>query len=327
MPVPWTTRISRAVSRYSQTGPESEDLDRLPGARSRLRAFPNGRGVFRRPSPLVHLGFSHLPMTGFFPLALTLAMIFSAGSEGSSGGSPGPDSDAWGLEQADSLFLAGHPKAALELVEGMLAEDPRDYEALWRAASFAVALGVISEEDRNGGSPGDWYAKAEGFASRGMELRPDRLEARYWEVATLGRQALSAGPAEASELADRIRRGAMEILDRDPNHPGAHNALGRLYYEIMALPGMSRFLGRTFAGGEALGEASWPLAEDHLRRAVELGPDMPLYRLDLARFLVRRGDRAVAREELRRVVVEARDRPSDQAFAAEARKLLREAGG
>jgi len=270
-------------------------------------------------------------MIGLLPLAVALAMVLPAGSEGPSGGWSGADADAdagvWGLEQADSLFLAGYPNAALEVVEGILEQDPRNYEALWRAASFSLTLGVISEEDRNGGSPSDWYAKAEGFASRGMQVRPDRVEARYWEVATLGRQALSAGPSEASELADRIRRGALEILDRDPNHPGAHNALGRLYYEIMALPGMSRFLGRTFAGGEALGEASWPLAEDHLRRAVELAPDMPLYRLDLARFLVRRGDRAVARQELRRVVAEARDRPPDQAFAAEARKLLREAGG
>jgi tetratricopeptide (TPR) repeat protein len=268
-------------------------------------------------------------MIGLLPLAVALAMILPAGSVEPSGGSSGADSDAevWGLEQADSLFVAGYPNAALEVVEGMLEQDPRDYEALWRAASFSVTLGVISEEDRNGGSPSDWYAKAEGFASRGMEVRPDRVEARYWAVATLGRQALSAGPSEASELADRIRRGALEILDRDPDHPGAHNALGRLYYEIMALPGMSRFLGRTFAGGEALEEASWPLAEAHLRRAVELAPEMPLYRLDLARFLVRRGDRAVARQELRRVVAEARDRPPDQAFAAEARRLLREAGG
>ena len=270
-------------------------------------------------------------MIGLLPLAVAFAMILPVGSSGPSGGSPEAEVEAeveaWGLEQADSLFLAGHPRAALDLVEGMLEEDPRDYEALWRAASFAMALGVISEEDRSGGSPGDWYAKAEDFASRGVELRPERVEARYWEVATLGRRALAAGPSEASELADRIRGGALEILDRDPDHPGAHNALGRLYYEIMALPGMSRFLGRTFAGGEALGEASWPLAEDHLRRAVELAPDMPLYRLDLARFLVRRGDRAVAREELRRVVAEARGRPPHQAFAAEARKLLREAGG
>lgn len=231
------------------------------------------------------------------------------------------------VEQADSLFLAGHPEAALELVEGMLVDDPGDYEALWRAASFALTLGVISEEEPNGRPAGEWYATAERYASLGMELRPDRVEARYWEVATLGRQALVAGPSEASQLADRIRIGALEILDRDPDHPGAHNALGRLYYEIMALPGVSRFLGRTFASGDALGEASWTLAEDHLRRAVELAPDFPHYRLDLARFLMRRGDRAVAREELRRVVTEAQDRPSNQPFAVEARELLREAGG
>lgn len=236
-----------------------------------------------------------------------------------------------GLEQADSLFLAGHPEAALELVERILVEEPGDYEALWRAASFALTLGVIAEQELNGRSAGEWYAKAEGFASLGLELRPDRVEARYWEVATLGRQALVAGPSEASELADRIRIGALEILYRDPDHAGAHNALGRLYYEIMALPGVTRFLGRTFAGGEALGEASWTRAEDHLRRAVELAPDFPLYRLDLARLLVRRGDRGVAREELRRVVAEAHDRPSNQPFAAEAaaeaRNLLREVGG
>jgi tetratricopeptide (TPR) repeat protein len=228
---------------------------------------------------------------------------------------------------ADSLFRAGDAEGALRRVEAMLEGDARSYEALWRAASYTLAIGVTAEEIPNGRPPIAWYRMAEGYAQRGKVEAPERVEARYWEVAALGRQALTAGPAQASALAERIRAGSLEILARDPDHPGAHNALGRLHLEIMSLSGMSRVLGRAFTGAAILGEASWPLAETHLRRAVELDPGMAMYRLDLARMLARRGERARAREELQRIVREAEGRPHDRAFALEARRLLGEVGG
>jgi tetratricopeptide (TPR) repeat protein len=231
------------------------------------------------------------------------------------------------VRRADFLLAAGQPREALRAVEVLLDEDPGDYEALWRAASFAVALGVMADDEAGGRPPEEWYEKAEGFAARALHLDAERVEARYWRVAALGRQALSAGPMEAAALADRIWEGSLEILELDPAHPGAHHALGRLYYEVMTLSGARRFLGRTFSRGRALDEASWPRAEEHLRRAVELAPDMVLYRLDLARFHLQRGDPALARAELRRVVEEADPGSPDRAFALEARRLLREVDG
>jgi tetratricopeptide (TPR) repeat protein len=264
-------------------------------------------------------------MVALTPLLLATKLAAVVLAFGPPGESPMIDPER--VLRADSLFQAGAPREAFREVDALLDEDPQNYEALWRAASFAVALGVVAEETRNGDAPHEWYERAERLATRGRVVEPERVEARYWEVATLGRRALGAGPQEASELADRIRTGALEILDREPEHPGAHNALGRLYYEIMALPGVSRFLGRTFTRTQALDEASWSLAESHLRRAVELDPGMPLYRLDFARYLLRRGDRGQAREELERVVHQAGGQPPEAAFAAEARRLLREADG
>lgn len=231
------------------------------------------------------------------------------------------------VRRADSLFAAGQPREALRKVEVLLDEDPDHYDALWRAASFAVALGVLAEEEPGERPSDEWYEKAEGFADRGVHLEGERVEARYWWVAALGRQALAAGPMEAAALADGIREGALEILELDPEHPGAHNALGRLYYEVMALSGARRFLGRTLTRGRALDAASWPRAEEHLQRAVELAPEVILYRLDLARYRLRQGDPALARAELRRVVEEADPSSPDRAFAVEARRLLREVDG
>ncbi len=261
------------------------------------------------------------------PTVLLLALQLAAVTLASGPVGEGPTTDPDRLLRADSLFRAGSPEEAFREMDALLGDDPRNYEALWRAASFAVALGVVAEESKNGDAPHRWYERAERLASRGRDVEPERVEARYWEVATLGRLALGAGPQEASDLADRIRTGALEILEREPEHPGAHNALGRLYYEIMALPGVSRFLGRTFTRTQALDEASWSLAESHLRRAMDLDPGMPLYRLDFARYLLRRGDRDRAREELQRVVRQAGEQPPESAFAAEARRLLREADG
>jgi len=267
--------------------------------------------------------FPNLDPSMFASLLLMGLTVFSLPPQSGDRGPLDPQS----LAAADSLFQGGDAVGALRRVEAILEQDAGNYEALWRAASYSLALGVGAEDTPNGRPPTAWYRMAGGFAARAREVDPERVEARYWEVATLGRQALSAGPAEASSLADRIRSGALEILERDSDHSGAHNALGRLYLEIMSLSGMSRRVGRALTGATVLKEATWSLAEEHLRRAVELDPGMALYRLDFARMLVRRGERIRAREELQRIVREAEGQPQNRVFALEARRLLREVGG
>ena len=228
------------------------------------------------------------------------------------------------LQRADSLFRAGAPDRALELAlevaEGRENQGRAAYEPLWRAASFALGAGVVEEAEE--GST-ERYRQALALAREARALDPEGIDARYWEVAALGRLALEAGTRQAAEYGEAIQQGATWILDREPDHDGAHHALGKLYMEVMQVSGISRFVGRTLTGNAALREASWERAELHLERAGELAPEMALYRLDLARLHAHRGRTDLARalvEELRSDPVR---QPPDRVFRDEARELLR----
>lgn len=223
------------------------------------------------------------------------------------------------LERADSVFYAGNPERALELALESLEEDPESYAALWRAASYAVGLGVLEEARGEGLGR---FPEALELAERARAVRPEGIDGRYWEVAALGRVAMNAGLRDASGYAERIRDGAVWLLDREPNHAGAHHALGRLYFELMSISAISRFLGRTFTGGTALDEASWSCARVHLERAVELEPDMLLYQLDLARLYRERGEARQARAILEALADAPIRQPPDRVFRAEVRAML-----
>jgi tetratricopeptide (TPR) repeat protein len=231
------------------------------------------------------------------------------------------------LDQADSLFHRGDAEGALERAEAFLDDCPGDYRGLLRVASLSVAAGMNREETGEGGRALEHYGSGVRRAEEALEVRPGSLEARYWRLAALGRTALFLGPRDAVPLSDRIREGALEILERDPDHAGAHNVLGRLHHEMMALSGISRFFGRTLFRGQALGEASWEKAEGHLRHAVEMDPEVAMYHLDLGRFLARRGEPDEARRALERAIEVAESHPPDRIFVREARRLLREIEG
>ncbi len=249
------------------------------------------------------------------------------------------------LLAADSLFARGESRAALREVEAVLRSlsgsagdhtargaggDPSlAYEALWRAASLAVALGVERESGPLAGvpePPSHWYAVAYDWAEEALALDPQGIEPRYWMIAVLGRQALGAGPREAAAMSDRMLALARANLALDPEHAPTLNALGRLHLEIMSRSGMVRLLGRAFVGGEALEQASWAEARRHLERAVALGPDQSMFLLDLGRYHALRRNRREAIDLLRRAIDVGESRPSDRVFVREARALLLELG-
>jgi tetratricopeptide (TPR) repeat protein len=225
------------------------------------------------------------------------------------------------LVRADSAFHAGDARGALDIVLDFLAEEGEGYEGLWHASSYAVGLGVLEEAETGETAR---FRQALELAERAREICPDGIDGRYWEVAALGRVAMSAGIREASGYAERIWGGSRKILEVDPDHPGAHHALGRLYLELMGVPGIARFLGGRFSGLRSLEEASWAAAEEHLTRAVELEPSMMPFQLDLARFELERGRKEAARARLAAVVAFPVVRPPERVFREEARALLEE---
>lgn len=277
------------------------------------RRIPAGRQLYSQQEPRIPT-LRDIEMKTLF-----LVLLLCTGPAGAPvQAPPGGGSDGV-FQRADSLFARGEGQAALRLVLQVDPGTQHHHEALWRGAAYAVGLGILAEAE---GRETRCFQDALSLARKARAIRDD-LDARYWELAAMGRLALASGPREGAAFAERIREGALAILERDPDHAGAHHALGVVYREVMSLSGFTRVLGRAFLRGEALAEASWPLAERHLEAAVSLEPDALLFRLDLARLHLERGNRDRARTLLEEVVAARPAAPPEEVFQDQARELLR----
>lgn len=228
------------------------------------------------------------------------------------------------IEQADAMYFAGEPEAAFELLRTYLVGSPTDYEALWRVVRSTVVLGAESIGWRPQNS---WWDTGMAYGDSAVALRPDGVEGRYWRGAAYGRRALNAAPEYGAGLAQVAYDDARAILELEPDHGGAHNILGKIFFEIMSMSRIQRWFGRTFVRSEVLKESSWEGAELHLEAAARDWPDSVLLQYDLAELYRKRGREDEAREFYERVMRMAVVHPSDPALQSDAARILEELGG
>jgi tetratricopeptide (TPR) repeat protein len=256
--------------------------------------------------------------------ALVLASIWAcalAAAGGPSAAAQSPARDP--VADADALYFEGRVEEAWTLLNEHLEAHPNDYDALWRAARAGVVAGVLREGIT---SQNERLDPAIVLGDRAVALRPDGIDGLYWRGAAEGRRALNAGSNYAARLVQRVYDDAHAILALDSLHGGAYNLLGRVNYEIMDLPRISRFFARRLVGNQALHDSSWEDAETYLARAAELWPDNVLFQLDLGDLYQRRGRDDEAREQLQRVVDMPSLHPADDYFKQSARRFLEELG-
>jgi len=226
------------------------------------------------------------------------------------------------LQAGEAHRAAWKPERALAVWEAALAASPQRYPVLWRAARESTVLGMLEETEE---AQNAWFRRGEDFARRAVAVDPEGLEGQYWLLAALGRRALQSGIVTTARLASEIHAGASSLLEREPDHAGAHHVMGVLNSEVMKLPAVTRFLGRrVLGGGSDLYQTSWEEAERHLVRAVDLDPGMLLYRMDLALMYLRRGMGPEASEVMRRLLDCPPLEAVDPALQLRARGLLRE---
>ena len=227
------------------------------------------------------------------------------------------------VDRADSLYFSGEPEASFELLRAHLVDDPGDYDALWKSVRACLVLGSAGEGWRN---QNPWLDLGMELGNRSVELRPEGIEGRYWRAAITGRRAQNAAAEYGAKLAEISYEDAYAILAVDPDHGGAHNILGKIFFEVMSLSRFERFVGRTFVRTQALKESSWEAAEEHLEAAAQDWPDWMRFQYDLAELYRKRGRKDEARAAYARVTHMPVVHPSDESLLEDAAHALRELG-
>lgn len=155
------------------------------------------------------------------------------------------------------------------------------------------------------------FEKVEALANQRLEEDPDDMDARWWRVAVWGLRVDEESARGMVRYARAAYEDAQWILERDPDHPGAHHVMGRLHAGILRVNRIVRFFASRLVGDEALRNASWDSAEYHLRRAVAGEPHALYHRIELILVLEDRGMEDEARAEYRAMMAMGDTDPMD----------------
>jgi len=220
----------------------------------------------------------------------------------------------------DKEYAAMNASAALKRYEAAIAEDPKSYEALWKASRSAVDLGSYERDDEMRGVA---FRNGELYARRALEVNPSDAEAHFSLARALGKNALTQGPKARIKYATDIRAQALECLKLNPKHPGCLHVMGMWNAEVMRLNGFTRMLAKNFLGGKVFSSASWSEARRYMEESVANEPDRIVHHLDLAGVYRDMGDKTKARAEYQTVMKLRNADFNDRHYKGEADAALR----
>ncbi len=220
----------------------------------------------------------------------------------------------------DKEYVAINAPAALKHYEAALTEDPKSYEALWKASRSAVDLGSY---ERNKEMRGVYFRNAELYARRAVEANPSDAEGHFNLARALGKNALTQGPKARIKYANDVRAHALECLKINPKQAGCLHVMGMWNAEVMRLSGFTRMMAKNFLGGKVFGSASWPEAKRYMEESVANEPDRIVHHVDLAGVYRDMGDKAKARAEYEAVMKLPNRDYNDRHYKGEADAALR----
>jgi tetratricopeptide (TPR) repeat protein len=194
----------------------------------------------------------------------------------------------------DKEYVALNAPAALEHYEAAIKEDPKSYEALWKASRSAVDLGSY---ERNDEKRGLYFRNAELYARRAVEANPADAEGHFNLARALGKNALTQGPRARIKYATDVRAHALECLKISPKHAGCLHVMGMWNAEVMRLNGFTRMLAKNLLGAKVFDSANWSEAKRYMEESVASEPDRIVHHVDLAGVYRDTGDTAKARAE------------------------------
>lgn len=212
------------------------------------------------------------------------------------------------IRKADALFEERADlekcRRSIEIYKKILEMDPREEEAAWKIARSCYWLGSHSPEAKRI----DIFEEGIFFAKKAVSLNPKSVAGHFWLGVSYGVYGEEKGILKSLSLIGPIKEEMQAVLSIDPSYQdgGAHRVLGRLYFKVPGLFGGSK-----------------KKSVEHLKKAIDIGPNNPMNHLYLAETYLKMGKKDLARKELENTINAPKTKdPGDEEDKARASELL-----
>ncbi len=187
------------------------------------------------------------------------------------------------MEKANAFYdqrdQTGAIEKAIAYYKKALAQNPEDYESLWRLSRSYWWQGDHAPKSKKA----DIFEAGKSAAERAQKAAPDKTEGYYWFGVNLGRASEVRGIMNSLFSVDTLRKSQEKVLEIDPEDGFAHHVLGVLYRKAPGWP-------------LACGDSKKSL--HHAQKAVQYAPEDILPRIGLAEILKVKGRKDEARKLL-----------------------------
>ena len=173
-------------------------------------------------------------------------------------------------------------KESIELLERVLSKEPNNEEALWGLSRNYYACGDTTKDKKERLR---LYEKGKEYAERLIEINEKNPEGHFWFAVNYGRIGQTKGVIRSLFMVPRIRKEFNRALELNPNHTGALDGLGVLYYTLPKI-----------AGGDI------KKSIQYLERANRIDPNYTLIYIDLAKGYMKLKEYKKAKELLNKML-------------------------
>ncbi len=198
------------------------------------------------------------------------------------------------LTAGDEAFIAIDYPSAIEFYTTALSQYPDDADILWRLARVYVCKGEVLEGEQRAAD----CKQAELYARKCIERDSTRAEGHCWRAAALAYIALDAGRREQVRLSHELLGEVDRALALKPNDDAAYSIRGSFYRALANVGWLSRQLAAIFIG--RIPRGGFEEAEEALKKAVELAPDVMRHQYELGVLYIDMDRREEARKVLQR---------------------------
>ncbi len=187
--------------------------------------------------------------------------------------------------------------AALSAFRDAVQWAPDNYEAVWKLSRALADQGTLTQDRA---VRRRLYVDAEQWARTAVRLNPHDSKGHLYLAVAVGKLALFESGRRKVELSKEVQAEAEKAIELNPKEDFAHHVLAIWHREMVELPWLLKKFAELLYGH--FPSASLDSALAHLRRAVQLAPDVIPHHVEFGITLASAGRWADATAELEKAL-------------------------